>query len=156
MPPSFRWVQPRRLAGSGRPGLLVPFEQDLACYQAEGLRLVVTLTEQPLPALPATFGLRNLHFPIPDMGIPTPREAVRVCDEILRGIEAGEPAVVHCHAGLGRTGTMLAACLVRLGRTGDEALREVRLVNAGYVQSLAQERFLGHLELHLRQEGART
>ena len=54
----------------------------------------------------------------------------------------GEVLAVHCLAGIGRTGTVLAAWLVREGLTATEALRRVRLIDHQYVQSAEQEAFL--------------
>ena len=47
------------------------------------------------------------------------------------------------------TGTVLAAWLVREGLTADEALRRVRLIDAQYVQSQAQEDLLYAYEVAL-------
>ena len=58
----------------------------------------------------------------------------------------GEVLAVHCLAGIGRTGTVLAAWLVREGLTAVEALRRVRLIDAQYVQTAEQEEFLQRYE----------
>ena len=58
----------------------------------------------------------------------------------------GEVLAVHCLAGLGRTGTVLAAWLIYKGLTAAEALRRVRLVDPQYVQSTEQEEFLQRYE----------
>lgn len=42
----------------------------------------------------------------------------------------GQVLAVHCLGGIGRTGTVLAAWLVREGLTAVEALRRVRLIDA--------------------------
>ena len=156
MPTGFRWIVPARLAGSGQPGLLRPLEEDLDFLRAAGIRVVVTLTEAPLCA--SAGGLRLVHFPIPDMGIPTPRAAERICREVVASLGREEPVLIHCKAGLGRTGTVLACCLVSLGRGAAEALAEVRRANVGYVQGPAQERFIAHYGAYLAglRAGARS
>ncbi|MPN11744.1 hypothetical protein SDC9_159052 [bioreactor metagenome] len=53
---------------------------------------------------------------------------------------------VHCLGGLGRTGTVLTAWLIRDGLTAQEALRRVRLLDPRYVQSAEQEVFLHEYE----------
>lgn len=138
-----------RLAGSGRPGLLDPIEQDKAFFRDAGIRLVVTLTESPLEPPATAFGLRGFHFPISDMGIPTPRASAELCGVVVASLERGEPALLHCKAGMGRTGTMLACTLITLGRTPQQALAEVRRASARYVQTEAQARFLGHYASYL-------
>lgn len=146
-PPShFRWLLPGRLAGMGRPGLLGDAEQDLAAIAVAGVRLVVSLTEDALPpdALRAC-GLRGRHFPIPDMGVPPVRLAANLCREIERALQDGDAVAVHCHAGLGRTGTLLAAMLVWLGEAGPEdAVARVRALGRGYIQTRGQELFVRH------------
>jgi len=151
----FQWIVPGRLAGSGQPGLMRSAEEDWSFLHDAGVRLVVTLTENPLDPPPDAFGIQGLHFPISDMGIPaTPRHVNRLCDTILAAMDEGLPVLVHCKAGIGRTGTILACCLVALGRRPQEALVEVRRSNPAYIQTESQERFVVHygafLELQAR------
>jgi atypical dual specificity phosphatase len=146
------WVLQNRLAGSARPGLFSPFSQDIADLQAFGVRHLVTLTECPLVLPPGAPDLDYRHFPIEDLGIPTPRAAATLCRDVTAWIEAGEPVLLHCRAGLGRTGTMLACALVDLGWASDEAIRYLRRITPFYIQSLRQERFIAHFEQHLAGE----
>ena len=139
----FRWILPGRLAGSGLPGLLDELSNDLAFLRAEGLARIVTLTQRPLPSAVADAGFEVIHFPIPDMGIPTPRACAQVCQGLIEELEA-RPVLLHCRGGLGRTGTVAACCLVSLGRAPEQALSEVRAVNRNYVQSPAQVQFIRH------------
>lgn len=144
-PPShFRWLLPGKLAGMGRPGLLGDMDQDLAAIALAGVRLLVSLTEEPLPTQAlAACGLRGRHFPIPDMGVPPLRLAANLCREIQRALQDGEPVAVHCHAGLGRTGTVLASMLVWLGEADpEEAVARVRELGRGYIQTRGQELFV--------------
>jgi len=46
---------------------------------------------------------------------------------------------VHCHAGIGRTGTILAAYLISQGKTARDALRELRVMRPGSVETSEQE-----------------
>ncbi|MGH7370059.1 MAG: fused DSP-PTPase phosphatase/NAD kinase-like protein, partial [Candidatus Methylomirabilaceae bacterium] len=72
-----------------------------------------------------TFGLRYLHLPVPDYGAPT----IQQIDEFLAFVETAEgdgAVVVHCFAGQGRTGTMLACALVDRGMSAEQAIRIVR------------------------------
>jgi len=145
----FHWILPGQLAGAAQPGLFEPFAQDMAALHGLGIRTIVSLTESPLEPSPEPFGFRVIHFPIDDMSIPIPDAAQRLCAQVVASMDA-EPVVLHCKAGLGRTGTLLACCLVTLGRAAEEAVTEVRRINRLYIQTADQERFVAHYADHLR------
>ena len=65
-------------------------------------------------------------FPIPDFGVPEDAAAFwRFADDIAALLEKGNTVLVHCGAGIGRTGTMATAVLMALGAPRDAALRAV-------------------------------
>ncbi len=154
MLPSFSWIIPDRLCAGGLPGLLEPVAEDMTWLRDHGIELVVTLTERPLEPDPEAFGMRGVHFPIPDMGISTPRAAAPVCREILASMAAGQAVLVHCRGGLGRTGLILACTLVARGQEPKEALSLIRGIRPTYVQTGAQERFITHFAEHLANEAS--
>jgi atypical dual specificity phosphatase len=77
-----------------------------------------------------------------DMGAPSIAAARTHCREVARLMDAGEVVALHCRAGLGRTGTMLAAQLVHEGASALDALEAVRRVEPRWVQSHEQIEFL--------------
>ncbi len=138
----FKWILPT-LAGSAQPGLLADLEDDLEFLRTQGITRIVTLTMDPLPQAVADAGFECTHFPIADMGIPTPRECARLCSD-LAGQLGERRVLLHCRGGLGRTGTIAACCLVEMGSSPEQALLRVREVNPNYVQSGSQVQFITH------------
>lgn len=66
--------------------------------------------------------MRFVSYPIADRGLPRTashfaQATARICDEIGRGLST----VVHCRAGIGRTGLFAAGILVQLGYEVDDA-----------------------------------
>lgn len=149
-PNGFAWLVPGRLAGAPQPGVVQSMDIDLQALRRCGVTVLITLTERDLPQEPLQqHGLRNLHLPVHDHESPTVAQIQMLLARMSAMLRAGEVLAVHCLAGLGRTGTVLAAWLVREGLTADEALRRVRLIDAQYVQSQAQEDLLYAYEVAL-------
>ncbi len=149
-PNGFAWLVPGRLAGAPQPGVVQSMDFDLKALRGCGVTVLITLTENDLPQEPLQrHGLRNLHLPVRDHESPTVAQIQMLLARMSAMLRAGEVLAVHCLAGLGRTGTVVAAWLVREGLTADEALRRVRLIDAQYVQSQAQEDLLYAYEVAL-------
>ncbi len=142
-PRGFRWLRHRALAGMPAPGLSNDLHYDLELVRGAGITYLITLIEEPIPSgVLGQFELRSLHFPIADMDAPTPAAAAVLCEQIEGLLSQGFAVAVHCKAGLGRTGTMLAAQLIWEGADADSALTQVRTVEPGWVQSNKQVQFL--------------
>ncbi len=143
LPSHFRWILPGRLAGMGKPGLLGDADEDLAALSDSGITLLVTLTEEPLPAeMLRAHGLASRHLAIRDMRVPALGAAASLSAHIERTMEGGGGVAVHCHAGLGRTGTILGCVLVWLGRSPEQAVAEIRAHQNGYIQNQGQLAFV--------------
>lgn len=154
-PNGFSWLVPGRLAGTPWPGVVHDMDADLKALSRCGITMLITLTEKDFPqdAL-ARNGLKNFHLPVYDQEPPTVAQMQMLLARMSVALRRGEVLAVHCLAGLGRTGTVLAAWLVREGLTAEEALRRVRLIDAQYVQSKAQEALLYEFENALLQKMA--
>lgn len=88
-------------------------------------------------------GLRVHRFPIRDGSVPeSATDLVATVRFVLASVHAGETVVVHCRGGLGRTGVVVACCLIADGVDTDLALQAVRLTRGGCIETVAQERFV--------------
>src|SRR3954454_8475202 len=58
---------------------------------------------------------RAVHHPIPDLTAPAAAELAALSESVYARLEAGESLVVNCGAGIGRTGTVATALLMRSG-----------------------------------------
>lgn len=146
-PTNFSWVIDGRLAGSGMPTT----RAELGWAVARGVSSVVTMTEEPLPAAWTSGVVDYLHVPTPDMDPPAPGGIDSAVSFIHRQIRRGRPAMVHCAAGLGRAGTVLACYHVRhMGCSGPEAVARIRAARPGSIQSESQERAVSEYARRVR------
>jgi len=150
-PPGFSWVDQPRLAALAVPESAA----DLAWLRRHGIEVLVSLTEEPLPRQWVNdAGLMAVNVPVPDMEPPTDRQLDLLLDTIRKANTSGMGVAVHCGAGLGRTGTVLAAYFVALGMTPREAVEKVRALRPGSVETLEQERAIERLAGRVRRDGS--
>lgn len=147
----FYWLEEGRLAGSSCPGACPDatpdqLAADLAAIRQAGIEALASLTETPPdPGTIAGAGMTHAHFPIADETAPGIDLLAEAVSWIAGELGAGRPVLVHCLAGEGRTGTVLAAWLVRGGQSAAEAIAQVRRVCPGAVETAEQERVLAEL-----------
>ncbi|MEK6236506.1 MAG: ATP-binding cassette domain-containing protein, partial [Planctomycetales bacterium] len=145
-PRGFLWLKPGQLAGFPGPGVMQELDHDLEALKRVGVTLVVCLRKTP-PNEEALrrHGLKNVWFPILDMGAPEIAPTLELCERLREFLADNEVIAVHCKAGLGRTGLVLASVLITEGFSARQALENVRGIESRWVQSEAQVEFLRRL-----------
>ena len=89
-------------------------------------------------------------FPVPDFGIPSEREAyLTFLQRAAQRLRSGERILVHCGAGIGRTGGFAISLLLVLGVPLEDAATRVRRAGS-YPETDAQRRFLEWVDSALR------
>lgn len=125
----FSWIEPGRLAASDMPF----FASDIHMLHAQGIRAILTLTEEPLtilpevtPALLRSLDIRAFHVPLPDGYPPTDAQVPDILNALRGARREGRPLLVHCMLGVGRTGTILHLHYMSQGLTLDAADARIR------------------------------
>jgi len=150
-PRNFLWLKKGVLAGTPRPGLVLELDYDLGALQRVGVSVLISLTQSPVSSEALQpFNIQGIAFPIEDMGVPQLAQAEQLCIQVEQLINQGESIAYHCRAGMGRTGTMLAAQLIWQGYSAMNALETARRTEPRWIQSDAQITFLTDFEKYIK------
>ena len=145
-PDNFSWLIENKLAGSAIP----TSNDEVQWAVGQGIKSIVTVREEPLDDTWVK-NVNYLHVLSNDMGVPEFNDLVYAVDFIHRRVTNNEPVLVHCLAGLGRTGTLLACYLIKYQNlSADEATQKVREERPGSIQSYPQEEIIFRFEKFLK------
>ena len=116
---------------------------ELEWVKKQGVKSIITMTESPLPESWIK-DTNYLHVPTEDLSAPDMDKIDETVDFIQERIKNDEPIMVHCAAGIGRTGTILACYLVKYqNMSAKNAIEKVRKERPGSIQSESQEIAVG-------------
>jgi atypical dual specificity phosphatase len=136
MVPGFSWIDEPSLAAMPRPYST----DDLTWLRSQGIDVLLTLTESALPkAWVDEAGLMAVHLPVPDFEAPTQDQLRQAVATIHNSRQGNMGIAVHCAAGRGRTGTVIAAYLVSEGASAADAINHVRNLRPGSIETRDQE-----------------
>ena len=145
-PDKFSWLVENKLAGSGIPTSIDEVEWAIK----QGIKSIVTIREEPLDESWIK-DVNYLHILSNDMGVPEFDDLVYAVDFIHSRITSNEPVMVHCLAGMGRTGVILACYLIKYQKmSASEATEKVREERPGSIQSYPQEEIIFRFEKSLK------
>jgi atypical dual specificity phosphatase len=131
-PHGFSWIEKPHLAAMAKPASL----EELHWLRRQGIELLVSLTEEPLRRdWLEEAGMLAFRVPMEDMEAPSQEQLDRCISAINRALERQMGVGVHCGAGLGRTGVVLACYLVVKGHPAENALARVRRLRPGSVET---------------------
>jgi atypical dual specificity phosphatase len=149
------WIARGQLAGSRNPT-----QQELRVLKFDGFSTIVSLLDesqqQPSYSLSSVkeIGYEWRSMPIADHCAPTLDQMLEFARVVDEQSTIGK-VLVHCWAGLGRTGTMGAAYLICRGQTAAAAINSIRRVCPYAIENQEQEASLLTLEKVLK-ESPRT
>ncbi len=149
----FSWVVPRMLAGCRGP----ISREELHILKEQGIRALVRLMERHENPFHShelhKEGIVDFHEPVPDTRAPTMEQALRVLAFIDRSFKQDHAVAVACYGGRGRTGTILGCYLIRQGMDSHEAIKHLRDLRPGSVETREQVDFLREFERQMNGNG---
>lgn len=152
---NFSYVIDQALAGSARPGLWGSLMDDLVEARKHGVTHIISLTERPLGrAVVEEAGFKILHVPVVDFSPPTIDQLEEIVSYVDKARADKGVVLIHCQAGMGRTGTALAAYLVSQGIPASEAIEKIRDMRSGSIETSDQEEIVFEFQHYLKQKEA--
>jgi atypical dual specificity phosphatase len=134
--PHFSWLVENELAAMSYP----ESEDAFTLLYRIGIRAILNLSEAPLPyEFLNKVNLLTKHIPVADLTAPTLHQVKQALAMIYSCLDRNMPVVVHCIAGLGRTGTILACYLVGRKISADNAITIIREWRPGSIEILERE-----------------
>jgi atypical dual specificity phosphatase len=148
-PQGFSWIEKPLLAALARPSA----PEDFAWLREQGVEVLVSLTEdRPRRDWADAAGLLVFHEPLEDMEAPSQAQLDRAVSAIVRAVDLNKGVAIHCGAGLGRTGVVVAAYFVARGATAQNAVARIRRLRPGSIETDEQIEAIEHYARRKRRE----
>jgi protein-tyrosine phosphatase len=143
------WIDDPLVLGSSNPTT----GQVKKLYE-EGFRSIISLLDEgeqspnyDIEEVEA-MGYKRYSIPLKDFSAPGLDDLKTFLEVVERAVGQGK-VLVHCYAGIGRTGTMAAAYWIDKGLSVNEAMRKVRKSNPSVIPNDEQENSLYELEISI-------
>ena len=92
--------------------------------------------------------MRYTSFPITDRDVSQKADALALAGTLYSDIYDGEHLVIHCRAGIGRTGIIASAVLIRAGYSAAEAIHMVSWARGVLIpDTMEQENWIRSLQI---------
>ena len=127
------WLLPGRMLAGEYPGRIDAEEQSrrLGAIIGAGVNCLIDLTGESeglppyvdaLHVAAQGVAIQCQRFAIADYSVPQAQTMRRILDAVDASLEAGDTIYLHCHGGIGRTGTVVGCWLVERGFTPTQAM----------------------------------
>lgn len=136
------WIIPGKLAGVRQPSA-----EELPVLQATGVGAIVSVFHEPSNL--ELYQQSNIPFtwlPIAIDSVPTQSQLQEFVNFVNEQNQLGHSVAVHCSTGKHRTGTMLAAYVIKAGSSYPEAINALLDANPEIELPDSQSTFLQKLQ----------